>query len=773
MGSGIISPTVNGIGLTNYTITSINGSWSIEHAYVDANAGSYSGTYDGLSHKPTACLVTGVYTGDLYCINMPSTVGPNVGSGTIRAAVGGTGLSNYAFRFSAGSWEITPAAVTITAGDYNGTYDGVAHPPSECTVAGDYKGDLSCTNSPAMVGPDVGSGDVVPVLVLNGEIETNFTVTSQNGSWEITPAAVTIAAGDYNGIYDGVALSPSDCTVSGAYTGGLSCTNDPASVGPDVGSGSVLPVLILNSETEANFTVTPQNGSWSITSAEPTCSISGYTGVYDGHPHGASGTCTGVLGETLLTLNLGDSFTNVPGGTASWTFTDTSGNYNNDSGWVEIVIGKADPICSISGYTGVYDGDPHGASGSCTGVKGEVLTTLDLGESFTEVPGGTAYWTFTDTSGNYNDDSGSAKIVIIQATLIVTADNQTAQYSDITPPLTFSYSGFVGSDDPDDLTTKPSCSTTREILDQAGDYFITCSGGEDNNYTFSYVGGTFTVTKENATVTFDNDNPAALQVSTTGGTLAANELTLVLKVIEKLPDLPADKAAAGEINNAGLKVKLEPLSGGGAITLDCTAAVEGTGYEGVKTFTCTNSAPLAVDTYDVIALVDGDYYIGESYDGFTVYDPSLGFASGGGWFYWPGTTEKTTFGFTMKYNKKAKNVQGNLLIIRHHADGTISRLKSNALDGLAIKNSNGCGIATFSGKATYMTWDSEANEGLGGYVNTGGNPFSVYVEDCNQPGTGVDRFWVRSVDKLMMAKPASTNAVTIGGGNIVVPHKPK
>ncbi len=45
--------------------------------------------------------------------------------------------------------------------------------------------------------------------------------------------------------------------------------------------------------------------------------------------HGATGTATGVGGAALSGLVLGDSFTNVPGGTATWTFTDTTGNYNN------------------------------------------------------------------------------------------------------------------------------------------------------------------------------------------------------------------------------------------------------------------------------------------------------------------------------------------------------------------------------------------------------------------------------------------------------------
>ena len=97
-----------------------------------------------------------------------------------------------------------------------------------------------------------------------------------------------------------------------------------------------------------------------------------------------------------------------PVGTADWTFTDVTGNYNDTSGSVAIVITKANADCdSISGTTVTYDGNAHGASGDCFGVDGTtVLAGLDLGASFTDVPGGTADWTFTDVTGNYNDDLG-------------------------------------------------------------------------------------------------------------------------------------------------------------------------------------------------------------------------------------------------------------------------------------------------------------------------------------------------------------------------------
>ena len=51
------------------------------------------------------------------------------------------------------------------------------------------------------------------------------------------------------------------------------------------------------------------------------------------------------------------------------------------------------------------------------------------------------------------------------------------------------------------------------------------------------------------------------------------------------------------------------------------------------------------------------------------------------------------------------------------------------------------------------------------------------VEDRDEPGAGVDRFWIEVNDKdrqrvpaLSMDREATDNAVELGGGNIAVPH---
>src|SRR5207253_8917830 len=152
------------------------------------------------------------------------------------------------------------------------------------------------------------------------------------------------------------------------------------------------------------------------------------TGTYDGNAHGATGTATGVKGEDLNSLlHLGNSFTNVPGGTANWTF-DGNTNYKATAGTAAIVINQAEPTLKVDGYTGTYDGNAHGATGTATGVKGEDLTSLlHLGNSFTNVPGGTANWTF-DGNTNYKAAAGTAAITINQADATLKVDGYTGTY---------------------------------------------------------------------------------------------------------------------------------------------------------------------------------------------------------------------------------------------------------------------------------------------------------------------------------------------------------
>jgi hypothetical protein len=292
---------------------------------------------------------------------------------------------------------------------------------------------------------------------------------------------------------------------------------------------------------------------------------------------------------------------------------------------------------------------------------------------------------------------------------------------------------------------------------------------EDDELDQTAVDVSLTVSTENAKVTFDGNNPVAVPVAEPGGN--SGQFSLTVFVREKQPDQLAERAAPGDISLAEATMSLEPVGPGGPVAGACTpGSVEGSGYDVVLPVTCSFDG-VEVNAYTAQVTVAGGYYAGYGEDVLTVYDASLGFATGGGWFYWPETGERTNFGFTMKYNKKGQNVKGNLLLIRHMPDESIYRVKSNALEGLALGEDPTLpmGWASFSGKSTYLE---------PGWPEPEGNyEFTVYVEDRDEPGTGVDRFWIEVKDKdrqivpvMSIDRDATDNAVVLQGGNIVVPH---
>jgi hypothetical protein len=204
--------------------------------------------------------------------------------------------------------------------------------------------------------------------------------------------------------------------VTGA--GGLSLTPAPTYVN-NVNAG--LATASYAFAPSANHAGSNASDTFTIGKANATFTVTPYNVTYDGLPHTATvSAITGVNGETgatVGTVNV-NATTHTSAGTYasdSWTFTGGP-NYNNQ-GPITITdtINKANATCTINGFTGVYDGLAHGASGSCTGVLGETLSGLNLGASFTLVPGGTAAWVFTDATGNYNNSSGSVLIVITTA----------------------------------------------------------------------------------------------------------------------------------------------------------------------------------------------------------------------------------------------------------------------------------------------------------------------------------------------------------------------
>ncbi|MEO7677891.1 MAG: MBG domain-containing protein [Verrucomicrobiota bacterium] len=86
-------------------------------------------------------------------------------------------------------------------------------------------------------------------------------------------------------------------------------------------------------------------------------------------------------------------------------------------------------------------------------------------------------------------------MIVTPASITVTADDKSKVFGSALPELTANYSGFVLGENTNSLATLATVITTATSTSDVGQYPITASGAVNTNYTFSYVGGTLTITQ--------------------------------------------------------------------------------------------------------------------------------------------------------------------------------------------------------------------------------------------------------------------------------------
>jgi len=258
------------------------------------------------------------------------------------------------------------------------------------------------------------------------------------------------------------------------------------------------------------FTASSGAATLTVDKAPATIDVVGGTFVYDGTPHEATGSVTGVFDEPLGTPAFTYTDANgVTGDTApvdagtyaiTATSTETANYLSTTNGSLKITIGKATPTVVVPDTTLTYDGAPHGATGTVTGVGGADLGAL----SFTYAPGPGAptnagpYAVLGSYAGsaNYAAASDTATLTITPAALMVTANDKERLVGKPNPALTVTYAGLMNGDTPASLDVQPTVTTAAVPGSPAGTYPIVVSGALDPNYTIKHVNGTLTVSPE-------------------------------------------------------------------------------------------------------------------------------------------------------------------------------------------------------------------------------------------------------------------------------------
>ena len=158
---------------------------------------------------------------------------------------------------------------------------------------------------------------------------------------------------------------------------------------------------------------TPMLDTFTVARAGADCTVTGYSVTYDGVPTPPAAAARASAAPSSAASTSPAPATPSPARTPATPGRSPTrtGNYNPAAGTVDDSIAKAEPSCTVTGYSVTYDASAHTASGSCTGVGGVVLAGLDLsGTTHTNAgPYAADTWSFTDVTGNYLDAAGARR----------------------------------------------------------------------------------------------------------------------------------------------------------------------------------------------------------------------------------------------------------------------------------------------------------------------------------------------------------------------------
>ncbi len=525
-GAGSATITAQQGGDDNYhSAADVPQGFTIGQANASITVTGFSGTYDGAAHGVTSSSATGVEStpADLTSLLHLSYVNQATRSSSTSAPVdAGTYEVFYTFEGNGDYNAVTTstdtgtqvvigqAKASISVMGFTGPYDRAAHGVISQLARGVKGEDLSnLLLVAATTYSDAPGGQVHWTFDGNAD----YNAASGDATVTINKVKAVIVVTPYTSAgttYDGMAHTAAITSITGVN----------GETGATVGTVDVSKTAHTDAGTYAgdawSFTgagnyndISSTTITDSIARADAAIVINGYSHAYDGLYHGATlVSATGANNEDLtasVTLG-GETYKDVPGGLASWSF--ANGNYNaQSSSSVAIDITPADAVIVVTPYTSgttTYDGNAHTAAiTSITGVNGEtgaVVGTVTLNTSHTSA--GTYAsdsWSFAGTA-NYNIASTTITDTINKATLTITANNASKVDGTLT---TFSSTAFTatGLANGDTLPGVTETSTGAAAAAAAGTYTIVPSAATGtglDNYTIKYVNGTLTVLTPNA-----------------------------------------------------------------------------------------------------------------------------------------------------------------------------------------------------------------------------------------------------------------------------------
>ncbi|HEU4713368.1 MAG TPA: MBG domain-containing protein [Pyrinomonadaceae bacterium] len=462
----IVPSAAVGTGLSNYNISYVNGSLTVEARDLTITATNKTKTYGDTvvfdqTTPSTDFSVAGLVNADTVdSITLTSTgaaaTATVAGSpyDIVPSAAVGTGLTNYNISYVNGSLTVEARDLTITASNKTKTYGDTVifdqtTPSTDFSVAGLVNSDtvdsITLTSTGAAATATVAGSpyDIVPSAAVGTGL-TNYNISYVNGSLTVEARDLTITATNKTKTYGDTVVFDQTTPSTDFSVAGL-----------------------VNSDTVDSITLTS-------TGAAATATVAG--SPYDIVPSAAVGT-----GLTNYNISYVNGSLTVEARDLTITATNKTKTYGDT-----VVFDQTTPSSDFS-VAGLVNSDT--VDSITLTSTGAAATATVAGSPYDIVPSAAA----GTGVANYDITYVNGKLTVNKAALTITASSHTITFNDPVPTITASYTGFVAGDDPTDLTVQPTCSTTYTVGSLIGTYPTKCENASSGNYTFTYVNGTVTV----------------------------------------------------------------------------------------------------------------------------------------------------------------------------------------------------------------------------------------------------------------------------------------
>ena len=382
---------------------------------VVVTAASDAKVYDGTPLEASGFEVTGLPEG----FSVEATVeGALTDAGTAESTIAsliiyderGQDATNQFAHLStvSGTLTVDRAPLTISTGSASKAYDGEALTSAEAAIEGLVNGETASVTATGTI-TEVGKADNTFTVEWGTAQESNYSITEELGTLEVTKAPVTISTGSASKVYDGEALTSAEASIEGLADGETATVTATGTI-TTAGTADNTYTIEWGTAQESNYDVSESLGTLEVEALSLQITCGGAKTMYDGSTYVpnpvlsyANGPHAGetVSGTRLRSVNLLYRFTLFTGDTVDLTITESgkdAGTYTLTSSVTMSDGISANASVDLSGLTiTVEPAELSITTGSASkAYDGEELTSAEVtvtgladGESITVTPTGT------------------------------------------------------------------------------------------------------------------------------------------------------------------------------------------------------------------------------------------------------------------------------------------------------------------------------------------------------------------------------------------------